>query len=115
MSRIGQLFNQAVLDEEIELLLGTLARNTHLLCNLGGCLFLANQRDSAENLPAGTGQPEWRGECISPLQHLPIGLEKRDNGLRDQSDNLCLHVAGLTAIGLTTSFLYRQLVVNILS
>ena len=68
MSRIWQFLKKTILDEEIELLLGSLARNAYLFSGLRSRLFLSSPGDSPEDLPSGTGQAEGSGKGIAPLQ-----------------------------------------------
>lgn len=75
--RIGPERNQSVSGELIDDASDSLAREAHVVRDVGHGELIAGDRDSAENLPTGAGQAEVSDQLVAGGQYATIETEDR--------------------------------------
>jgi len=81
MRRIGVHIDQPTFQQEVELLLRSLARHTHGLANLWRCQRFASKSQRPEHLPPGAGQPKWGDQLITPIEQFAVETKHRKRQL----------------------------------
>lgn len=86
MPWVGMRFDQPLCDREVQLLLHTLSSDPHRCGDLRRSLRFPSHGDSAQHLPARTGQAQRLDQPVALLQELCIEPKNAEYDLRHHID-----------------------------